>query len=1006
MTAGKIDRSHLSPVMTIPAGVDFAGALAEGLLTLYHTDDNPLAMSRVTLLLPTRRAVRTMREAFLRIADGAPLILPQMRPFGDVSDEDMIIGSAHDPEGAHGLDLPPAIAPLDRQANLAQLVKAWFEAQNDDPSLPLCLDLAAALGRFLDLVAMEQADLSALPTLVDDERFAGHWQSVMGFLNIVREAWPAMLEARQAVDAGTRRDALIRALADQWRRTPPNGPIIAAGSTGSVPATAALLKTVARLPEGHVILPGLDLGLDEESWQALSESHPQYGLRHLLEDLETPREGVAHWPWGQPDNRARLPFWRAAMRPAETAHQWRQSASAINADVDQALNGLSVLEAPDQQNEALSIALAMREVLETKQRTATLITPDRQLARRVTAELARWDINIDDSAGVPLTETDPARFLMMVAEVAANGFAPIPLLAMLKHPLARANDARAIRQLERFALRGPKPAAGTASLRSLLNNVGIDRTAKAQALLADLDDLMAPLIAADLKPVPEMLQALITSAEALTQETDTPILWTDEAGEALSQTLTRMIEELGALGPLPLSGLPGVLRSCLAGQAIRPRRRAHPRLQILGPLEARLQQADLTILAGLNEGVWPRQAASDPWLSRPMRRAFGLPQPERQTGLSAHDFVQAASGKTVLLTWSKKRDGAPVAPSRFISRLATLLTATGRTLDEITRTELLDWAIALDQDRATDHETGRPMPCPPVEARPQSLSVTQIETLLRNPYDIYARHILQLKKLDDIEQDADAAERGTILHDVMEGFVQKFSDGLPHLPQDARATLDTIARERFGERLAQPGIRAFWWPRYEAMADFVIKTAYEQQSDIHRSYAEFEGGVTFQLEDGSHFTLRGRADRIDLMRDNRYAVIDYKTGQAPTASQVEVGFASQLPLEALMLRQGAFHNHDKSVALEPREVASLSYWQFGPRPEKCKITYVPKDIQLTDLLDEVEQNLHAMLNRYRTVDEPYIARPYPQRMNDYSDYDHLARVPEWSLIGTDDGGGD
>ncbi len=406
-------------------------------MALYHTDKDPLAMSRVTLLLPTRRAVRTMRDAFLRIADGTPLILPHMRPFGDVSDEDMIIGAGSAPEGAHGLNLPPAIAPLDRQANLARLIKAWFEARGDDPALPLCLDLAAALGRFLDLVAMEGADLDALPDLVDDERFAGHWQSVMGFLNMARQAWPAKLAERQAFDAGTRRAALSRALADQWDRAQPDHPVIAAGSTGSVPATAALLKAVANLPNGHVILPGLDLGLAAASWQAMSDSHPQFGLRRVLSELKKARRDVTHWPWGPPGTRARLPFWRAAMRPAETAQHWRDEATGLAQTMDQALSGLSCLEAPDQQNEALGIALAMREVLELEGQTATLITPDRQLARRVAAELGRWRIDIDDSAGVPLTETDPARFLMMVAETAASGLAPIPLLALFKLPFER-----------------------------------------------------------------------------------------------------------------------------------------------------------------------------------------------------------------------------------------------------------------------------------------------------------------------------------------------------------------------------------------------------------------------------------------------------------------------------------------------------------------------------------------------------------------------------------------
>lgn len=1008
-TVIKDKSDRLSQVMVIEAGVDFAAALATGLLDQFARPDDPLALGRVTLLLPTRRAVRTMRDAFLKITDGKPVILPMMRPFGDVSDEDLIIGAAASNGGRHAVDLPPAIDPLERQASLAKLIKAWFERQGDTPTLPLCLDLAAALGRFLDLAAMEHADMSKLPTLMQEDRFAEHWQQVMGFLDIIRVHWPEFLKQAQAIDAGTRRDAMIRALADQWHANPPTDPVIAAGSTGSIPATAQLLTQVSRLPQGHVILPGLDLGMDDDSWQAMSESHPQYGLRELLRGMDIDRKAVTRWPYGESANRDRSLLWRAAMRPAETADKWRAAAIDLAPRLSSALDGLTCLAAPDPQTEATGIALAMREMLETPGATATLITPDRQLARRVTAALGRWGLQVDDSAGLPLTDSTPARFIMMIAETAANGFAPAHLLALLKHPYCRLENPVGVTQLERYALRGPRPAPGLQSLKAAIDHLNekddkaITKTSKALTLLQDLTVAFAPLSEADNQKPSHLVTQLITCAEQLSNEADAALIWTGDAGEALSRTLAHMMASLDALGPLSLQSLPGVLRSCLAGNAVRPRIDAHPRLKILGPLEARLQQADLTILAGLNEGVWPRQSANDPWLSRPMRKAFGLPQPERQTGLSAHDFVQAASGGKVLLTWSAKRDGAPSAPSRFISRLETLLDAADAKLADIMRDELIDWAGELDRLDKPRPKNERPSPRPPVSARPQKLSVTQIETLLRNPYDIYARHVLHLKKLDDIDQNVDAAERGTILHDIMEQFINDVGQGaLPKQPEQARTKLDEIARARFGDLLTQPGIRAFWWPRYEAMADFAIETIYEQAADTVKSFAECYGELTLPLADKSFFTLSGRADRIDQLRDGTYRIVDYKTGNVPSNDQVIVGFASQLPLEALMVQQGAFKSSkaDGEKPIDPLPVSVLEYWKFAARTTDCSIKSPPgKDIDLSDFIQNVSDNLVAMLSRYRSQTEPYMSRPYPHKMTDYSDYDHLARVREWTTSG-------
>lgn len=985
----------MARVFSIPPGVPFVDALAEGLLAQYAAPEDPLRLAAVTVLLPTRRACRALREAFLRRAGSGAMLLPAMRPIGDVDEEELALAGEAAGEGddlGGGLDLPPAIAGPRRQLLLASLVQRWWQARGEGPrdgGVDQAVRLAGELGRLLDRIHTAKLSFDGLKDLVP-EAYAAHWQITIEFLAILAQHWPAILAEEGALDQAERRNRMLAGLADDWRRSPPPTPVIAAGSTGSIPASADLLAVVAGLPQGAVVLPGLDRHADAESWAALGEAHPQFGLAQLLERLGLAREDVPDWPSGATGSSPERGWLLSeAMRPESTTDRWR----TIAAVPDSATAGLRRIDCEHPQEEAGVVALLMREVLETPGRTAMLVTPDRSLARRTAAALGRWGVTVDDSGGRPLADTAPGSFLRLVAAAVADGFAPVPLLAMLKHPFAAGGLGQAafrarVRSLERRTLRGPRPAAGAGGIRAALAAAEAAPSllgwwdglaAAAEAFTTALD---SPAI--DLR---DLVAAHVAFAEwlAAPAEGDAP-LWTGEAGEAAAGFVASVVEAADGLAPLPGDAYPALLDALLAGRVVRPRYGTHPRLSILGPLEARLQHADRVILGGLNEGIWPHDAAVDPWMSRPMQRDFGLPTPERWIGLSAHDFAQFAAAPEVVLTRSAKDGGAPTVPSRWLTRIETLLH--GRGADIAAATAHRRWAEALN---APDSFVAgrRPEPRPPVAARPRRLSVTAIETWMRDPYAVYARHILRLRELDPIDADPGAADRGMFIHEALDRFVREYGGGWPADPQ---AALLAIGRECLGTMLDRPGIWAFWWPRFERVAAWFLEEERARRPAVARSFTEVTGRLEIGAPAGP-FILTAKADRIDALTDGGLAIIDYKTGTVPRKVHVETGLSPQLPLEAAMAAAGGFEG------VAAAGVARLLYWRLAggdPAGES-------RDAGSSDaatLAAQALDGLAQLVARFDDPGTPYYARPHPwpDIAPRFSPYEHLARVREWSTV--------
>ena len=981
-------------VYSIAAHRGFADALVAGLIPRYA--DRDLGLARLTLLLPSSRAIRTVTEAFVRLSSGG-MLLPRMATVGDL-DLDETLGPLLDPLGA-GSEIPPAADPTRRWLRLAELLSAQMGPRA--PKAAGLLQLAFETGRTMDRLAIEGIGFEDLI----EQRIAGivgeqsrHWIDSTRDFAAVLARWQSELATRGEVDAPVRRNLLFDHAARRWETEAPAGPVVAAGVTSASPALARLLKVIAGLPHSAVILPDLDLSLEDAVWQALGSAgipaadgeppigasdattHPQYHLKLLLNRMGVARSEVDPW------HRAGL-----AAAPPERSRAISNlflppSASARWVDLpasERRLSGVRLMQSAHPGEEAQAIAILLREALEVPERRAALVTPDRGLAARVVAHLKRWDIVADDSAGVPLPQTAPGRVLLLLAEVIATQAAPVPLLALLAHPLVAAGEGRAdwldqVRALD-LALRGPRRAPG---LGAIADVVAAKKNAALQDWLESATQVLEPLLGGEEDlGLSEALQRLTDAAAALAG----PGLWSGAAGRELSAWLADLIPAAAEIGTrVRPSDLPAVLRGAMDRVAVRPAWGGHPRLAIYGLLEARMSRADLVICGGLTEGTWPASPSPDPLLPPAVLRALGVPGADHRIGLAAHDLAGQLGAPEVVLSWAGRDEGGPVIPSRFVLRVEAMLGELARNHRELRAVEL-----ARRIDRASPAPAyPRPEPRPSAAQRDVPLAVTAIDRLRSDPYQFYASAILRLKALDPLDAEPTAAWKGQVVHKVLERW---------HRAGGRAGELLAIASEELAKMRAHPLVRSLWWPRLSRALEWI---------DAEVARREGEGRCVLVSEQDGEMTWQGvkvygRADRVDQLADGSLAVVDYKTGGPPSGAMVEQGFALQLGTLGLI----AANTGIPGVTGEPQR---FEYWSlaksktsetgFGyvsePVKEGRKQTGLPRE----QFLEQSAWFLTDAIERWIKGDEAFTARLNPD-IGGYNDYDQLMRLDEWQARG-------
>lgn len=1007
---------------TIPAHRPFLADLAA---TLYATltAEGPEGLADALVLTPTRRGARALAEAFFETAGGAPVLLPRIRALGDLDEGE----PPFEPAGL-ALDLPAAVSPLRRRFELARLIVEHGEL-HQTPDAAGALELADALGAFVDSLHIEEVfNPEAIETLVEGDP-ARHWKRSAEFLAVATRLWPARLAELGLVDPVARRVRLLRLLAEQWQAAAPSEPLVAAGSTGTGPATADLLGVIAAAPQGCVVLPGLDLDLAQDAWDLVDEQHPQGALRRLLDRRALTRAAVRPWPIGEDARSARLGRARRrvineALRPADATADWLDQIAKLRAEADtleadpiaEGLTGLALVTTRTETEAAAVAALLLREALETPGKTCALVTPDAALARRVGAQLSRWGVEADSSAGAPLAGFPVGVLLGLIAAAVVAPMRPASLLGLLKHPLMRlgrseADLARARATLEGEALRGPRPtdwdrlharldaAVDRERARETPAQGRLDALAAAHALARDLRAVLdrADLFAAGEAGVAEAARALAEAAETLCRdEAGSPGgLWAGPAGESAARLLSELAAEGAVLPPATRAGFERLLATLLTGETVRTGGASHPRLRILGAIEARLVRADRLVLAGLEEGVWPQGAPIDPFLSRPMRAALGLPPPERRIGLSAHDFAQAACAPEVILIQADRRGGQPAAPSRWLWRLQTLAKGAGVAIPG--REDALAWARALDRPaEERPRYAPRPAPRPPVAARPRRLSVTAIERWVRDPYAIYARWVLRLKALDRPDAPAEASARGRAVHRAMERLVR---DHPLALPTDPEAVFEALLLESLAEEGFVGAAMARERPLAAHAARFVADFERKRRDPALAILVEQAGELAFSAFAGD-FTLTARADRLEVLGAFG-TVLDFKTGLPPSKKEIAAGFAPQLTLAGAILQAGGFAEAGRAIP------QALSYVRVTGRRVPGEELLRAAGAEAETMAAEALDGLKRRVARFDDPATPYVSWAAPQFMGGFGgDYDHLARVREWAVVGSGEEGGE
>lgn len=982
-------------ILSIPVHRAFADALAAGLIARFA--DGALGLAEGIVLLPSNRARSAVQAAFVR-AGGDGLLMPRLAVIGD-ADLDENVALALDAIDADA-PLPPAIEPLRRRLLLAGLIERHTPEDETPVTGAAAFQLAGGLARVIDQLHYEEVPVSALVDL-DLGAFAGHWQASLARLRLLVDHWPGVLAATGHIDRAERRNALLDRVAMGWRTAPPARFVVAAGITTAAPAIARLLRTVADMDRGMVVLPGLDRGMAAEEWDALGptradpdhparplETHPQYHLKLLLDRMGVARDEVAEWDAASPFDgpAARTPFVSLLFAPADYTAQWQAAG-----DLKPATAGLSAAVFADDGQEAQGIALLMRHAIETAERTAALVTPDRALAERVAAALARWGIAVDDSAGQPLARTPPGAIAMLLAELAA-GFDPVALVSLLAHPLVRKGEGRTlwlddVRRLD-LLLREPGLAPGWGGVSARIATLVADPDARGHALAAELAPwweglsaafapALAPFAGPQASPA-SLLGALQQGLEWLAGEG----VWAGPAGRMLADLFDRWALAQGA-GPALVdpADFPAMLGQLLGEASVRPPYGGHPRLFIWGLLEARLQRADLMILGGLDEGRWPAATQPDPWLAPGIRRLIGLPASERQQGMAAHDFAGALGAGEIVVTRAQRSGGDPAVASRFWLRLTALAGDLPEPApDGVPLTEL---AARIDLPPDGARPTAKPRPAPPADARPRRISVTAVDRLARDPFAYYANQILGLSPLAPLSAAPDPRWRGTRVHALFEQWVlagaseAAFEAELAALQDDP--ALDAIAR-------------AFWLPRIEPALRWAARQLLDAEGRAALKVEAFgETGI-----DG--ITLTGKADRIDRLPDGSLAIVDYKSGGAPSAKAAFDKLDNQLGLLGLIAQAGGMKGIDAAA------VGALEYWSLRPDRKaggagKISSTYGPRsDLKSAqDAVDHAADALAELTALYLFGDAPFV----PGEAGGYGDYDQLMRRDEWFGRGED-----
>ena len=952
-------------IFALPFGVSFAKEFAKGLVKRLEALP-PSVIPKVEIYLNSLRMRQTVIQEMTK--HGARLF-PQFLLVNSLTEH---------PEIA--VHLPKARLKYERLLVLSELIKAYATQTGAIASASARFTLAETLDKVLAEFHREAIEPAMLNNIIPDE-FAENWKMSAEFLKIAN----GLMNRELLVDPQSRARFASETLAEKWKNTPPDYPILIAGSTGSRGETQVLMEAVHALPQGGIILPGWDACMSKEVSNEIlqntnAEDHPQTSNLRLITKFNYSLDDIR--PWGEPFQKTSCSqILSLALTPAPVTKRWRSDGEMLKNQFKDAFQNLTLIEAETPLQEAESIAVLLKEA-SSKGLASTLVTPDRTLARRVTQILSRFKLIADDSAGQPLHQTPPGLFLQLVAESLSETADLISMIATLKHPFVvnqkgeRGSHLQALRALEKDKLRG----TGIEFRPDLF-----DDWREENPYYAEWFDWIKNEFSQNFPQEASLkfwIEVHLKRAKTLTKGIGTfeeSELWQKDAGQK-AQEVFDMLSKAAQTHDTILShnDYKMLFSKAISDVNVTITIPVNSNIAILGTQETRVDLPDLIVLGGLNEGTWPLLPNDDPWINRKMRELVGLPPLSRLTGLSAHDFYQAMGAEHVILSRALKDGGQPTVASRWLLRLTNLSDGLKGEAQEALLAMRARGAYWIEEAKkltsplkVTSAKAQRPAPAPPLPHRPQKISVTQVETLIRDPYAIYARNVLKLYPLPPLGEREDMRARGIALHTLLERFVK---DGY---------LLDVSELEKLADEIypnfAPDKMTAYKWKmRLLRKAEWFLNGETNRRNDADKTEVEQMGMVQLEKND---LRLSAKADRIALLKNGNVAIFDYKSSDPPALKEVK-NFSKQLPLTAAILKQGGFQEFESGMKID-----KLTYLGFNGNE---------RDIDMDDKeINESFERFSKLFLTYQDPHQPFVARLRPKWIQFKSDYDQLSRYGEW-----------
>lgn len=933
-------------VFHIDPSADFLESLIEGI----HSRFQGIDLSQITVFLPSKRACNSLLSSHRN--------MPKLMPIGEIQDNRISI-----------------ISPLEYKLLISQELRRC-KGMSYRKAMMAAAEIYDLIIKFnrddVNIDSINEVDFSDLPT---------HSQELIEHFKFINSDLlkTLSLEGRESVICA--RNKGIYNMIARWQSKPPKFPVIIAGSTGSAKATTELLKATAKLDNGFIIVTGVDMNLSEDSWNQINELHPSFQLKCLLEQLKIKRNDLQNWSASKEADPLRARFLSEAMCPPSVMN-WHQLDSGEFRD----LKGMEYLDCNSHQEEAMIIIIKIKELIAKGCENIGVIINDLDLKKRILATARLYDININDSYGVSAFIIAQINFISAIFEAIENSFSPIWLIDILANRFAHLKYHKdhlksLVSQLNIKYLRG---ICAYNNLEKLIEKTAAKEDLEISQMLQNLLAICERAINMRQKKTvifEDLLSELIVIAEKLSENVDGKItFWEGKFCDEVKDFLNEL--SVLKIGPIPVSEFKFILTQCLANKRFSREESQKSMVQILSSIESRLLNFDYVILAGLNEKSWPEGVAPNPWFSA-LSKHVGLAKPEAGIGKSAHDFFCLMHNSQVMITRATTVNGDIQIPSRWLIRIEALAKKLNKLSDIKPRDHYLLKQVREFFLPSNFTKYSPPTPKPPRELRPTTLSVTQIEKLIRDPYTVYVSKILNIKKLDKLEKMPDQLEFGNFIHQVIDELNKKYKNIKPHEVFDE---LIVYGKQKLSSLMHNPIVQKMWWPRFEKIARWIVCfEEFKRANGKAKIYSEVKGSISFMTSAGT-FTLTAKADRIEVYENNIASIIDFKTGAIPSNQDVTNMLSPQLPLEALIASKGGFN-----IAIE--SVEELAYIQFSVGNKLGAITNIKAPI--AELVTETEEALLKLIELYADENTPYTICPNPKKAPTYNELEHLERLSEW-----------